>query len=236
MHGREAYRRNSLLILYSFYKNVLYVVVQFYFGFQSAFAGQTMYEKFIYQLYNITFTSFPIIWYAVFDFQYHKDRPEDARDLPIFLEGDQNYFMRNPRLYKLGMEGKCFGKMEMSKWVVYALWHAVVVYMVCFYALTEADPQNSPKMENGMDLGFCIAGHVVYGVNVFIANLVLVHKFHHHHWQGFALIFLMVFSFFDIIAIESEWPSVTLFADVSHIFKPMFSQLLVWLTILFACG
>ena len=27
VHGREAYRRNSLLILYSFYKNVLYVVV-----------------------------------------------------------------------------------------------------------------------------------------------------------------------------------------------------------------
>jgi len=39
VHGREAYRRNSLLVLYSFYKNVLYVVTQFYFGFDSAFAG-----------------------------------------------------------------------------------------------------------------------------------------------------------------------------------------------------
>ena len=27
VHGREAYRRNSLLINYSFYKNILYVVV-----------------------------------------------------------------------------------------------------------------------------------------------------------------------------------------------------------------
>lgn len=26
VHGREAYRRNSLLVLYSFYKNFLYVV------------------------------------------------------------------------------------------------------------------------------------------------------------------------------------------------------------------
>jgi len=25
VHGREAYRRNSLLILYNFYKNVLYI-------------------------------------------------------------------------------------------------------------------------------------------------------------------------------------------------------------------
>jgi len=28
-HGREAYRRNSDIVLYSFYKNVLYVIVQF---------------------------------------------------------------------------------------------------------------------------------------------------------------------------------------------------------------
>jgi len=39
VHGREAYRRNSLLILYTFYKNVLYVVIQFYFGFYSSFSG-----------------------------------------------------------------------------------------------------------------------------------------------------------------------------------------------------
>ena len=38
-HGREAYRRNSMLILYNFYKNVVYIVAQFYFGFGSAFSG-----------------------------------------------------------------------------------------------------------------------------------------------------------------------------------------------------
>jgi magnesium-transporting ATPase (P-type) len=39
VHGREAYRRNSLLVLYNFYKNVLYITVQYYFGFLSAFSG-----------------------------------------------------------------------------------------------------------------------------------------------------------------------------------------------------
>ena len=48
IHGREAYRRNSLLILYMFYKNVLYVTTQFWFGFNSAFSGQPLYEPFIY--------------------------------------------------------------------------------------------------------------------------------------------------------------------------------------------
>jgi len=39
IHGREAYRRNSMLIKYNFYKNVLYVMTQYYFGFWSAFSG-----------------------------------------------------------------------------------------------------------------------------------------------------------------------------------------------------
>lgn len=48
VHGREAYRRNSLLVLYSFYKNFLYVVAQFYLGFYNGFSGQVLYEKWIY--------------------------------------------------------------------------------------------------------------------------------------------------------------------------------------------
>ena len=48
VHGREAYRRNGELILFMFYKNVLYVMVQYMFGAFSLFSGQTMYEKWIY--------------------------------------------------------------------------------------------------------------------------------------------------------------------------------------------
>ena len=48
VHGRECYRRNGELILFMFYKNVLYVMVQFLFGYYSVFSGQTMYEKWIY--------------------------------------------------------------------------------------------------------------------------------------------------------------------------------------------
>ena len=39
VHGREAYRRNGELILFMFYKNVLYVMVQFMFGYFSVFSG-----------------------------------------------------------------------------------------------------------------------------------------------------------------------------------------------------
>ena len=35
IHGREAYRRNCLLVKYIFYKNIIYVVAQYYFGYSS---------------------------------------------------------------------------------------------------------------------------------------------------------------------------------------------------------
>lgn len=68
VHGRECYRRNSDLVCYTFYKNMLYVLAQFWFGFYSVFSGQTLYDSFIYQMFNISFTGLPIMWYAVFDF------------------------------------------------------------------------------------------------------------------------------------------------------------------------
>lgn len=68
-------------MLYSFYKNFLYVTTQYWFGFYSVFSGQVLYEKAIYQLFNITFTSWPIIWFAVWDREYDKDTKEEENKL-----------------------------------------------------------------------------------------------------------------------------------------------------------
>lgn len=38
-HGREAYRRNSLLVCYMFYKNIVFVLPNFWFGFMSVYSG-----------------------------------------------------------------------------------------------------------------------------------------------------------------------------------------------------
>lgn len=64
-----------------------------------------MYEPWIYQMYNILFTSLPIMWYALFDFEHAK---------PIFLE--------NPQLYTQGIENKLFGLQVFWSWIAYAFW------------------------------------------------------------------------------------------------------------------
>jgi len=70
------------------------------FGYNSLFSGQTLYEKYIYQMYNITMTSLPIMWFALYDFEFEKDRPADQKDSN---KNDSNLLLRNPVLYKIGM-------------------------------------------------------------------------------------------------------------------------------------
>jgi phospholipid-transporting ATPase len=115
IHGREAYRRNSFLVLYTFYKNVLYISTQWYFGFFAAFSGQPLYEPFIYQLYNVTMTSFPIMYYACFDFEFEKE-----------------VFLKVPTLFKIGLKNECYSVKIFAWYVVYALWHALVLYVTGF--------------------------------------------------------------------------------------------------------
>ena len=99
VHGREAYRRISWLVCYNFYKNFLYVIVQFLFGFYSVFSGQTLYEPWVYQLYNIFFTGGAIFIWGILDFEHPKSK-----------------FMSENLLYRVGLEGRLFNTRVFWSW------------------------------------------------------------------------------------------------------------------------
>lgn len=105
IHGREAYRRNAFTVCYIFYKNVLFVLPQYWYGFYSVFSGQTLYEPWIYQLYNISFTALPIIWYALFDFEHTKEK-----------------LLAKPKKYRIGINDECFGMRIFWRWIIYGAW------------------------------------------------------------------------------------------------------------------
>ena len=55
------------MILYFFYKNMLFTVPQFLFSFYCAYSGQTVFEDWYVSFYNLFFTSIPLIVRAVFE-------------------------------------------------------------------------------------------------------------------------------------------------------------------------
>ena len=120
-HGREAYRRNSYLVAYMFYKNVLYVTPIVAFGFVSKFSGTVMYNLMLYNLYNTIFTFWPVMWFAVFDQEYDKER-----------------FLKDPKLYRIGIDDVFFNKTVFWRWFLYAVWQCALMLAVAFVTMDTA--------------------------------------------------------------------------------------------------
>ena len=67
VHGTLSYRRLSKVILYSFYKTLTLYLVSFYFSFDNGFSGQIPWDKMSNALWNIVYTSLPVIVLGLFD-------------------------------------------------------------------------------------------------------------------------------------------------------------------------
>ena len=91
------------------------MIPQFYFGFSSGFSGLVFYEPIIYQLYNMSMTGLPIMYFALFDFEYKK------------IE-----FLKCPNFYKIGMTNACFSYLIFLQWLAYALFHGFIIYLACY--------------------------------------------------------------------------------------------------------
>lgn len=55
-------------------------------------------------MYNIIFTSLPIVWYALFDYEHDKEE-----------------LLKNPKHYEIGIKHKCFGTKVFWYWVSLAI-------------------------------------------------------------------------------------------------------------------
>lgn len=167
-------------------------------------------------------TSLPILWYCVFDFQYKKDI-----DIKMQLETQQlkGYFMRNPLLYRIGIDGTCFSTWLFVKWLAYALIHAAFIFYCCFWVLA----QKGTHQSDGKDIGFWVAGMLVYGVCIFVANSVLAFKHFTHYWIGtffFVLCTSSYFFFFWLFSISFK-------NEIDHLFMPTFKMRICYIIIIF---
>jgi phospholipid-transporting ATPase len=67
VHGRWNYIRISEMILYFFYKNMLFTIPQWITAFFAGYSGQTLYDDVYVTFYNLIFTALPLIFRAVLE-------------------------------------------------------------------------------------------------------------------------------------------------------------------------
>jgi magnesium-transporting ATPase (P-type) len=133
--------------------------------------------------------------------------------------------MRNPLLYKKSMNGSYFSYTLFVSWLFYALIHAIILYIVAFYAIL----YNQSKQSDGKDFDIWLGGHLVYGCCIFMVNILILHKISNYTGWGEILVAVMIMAFFTILYLESLF---NFFPQVYYLFDTMFIQPLVWLIIL----
>ena len=75
VHGRWNYIRIAEMILYFFYKNMVFTIPQFIFAFYCGFSAQTVFDDIYISFYNLVFTSLPLVIRAIFEQDVYYIRP-----------------------------------------------------------------------------------------------------------------------------------------------------------------
>lgn len=181
-----------------FYKNVLEVIPVFMFGFLSVFSGTQIYNNFMYMTFNLFYTSWPIIWFATFDYEYPK-----------------NFMIRRPRLYRIGMDNVFFSKWVFWRWIFYAVWQSTLIVFLAYYSLVGLSPQSDG--ENG---GVYLAGEFVFGALVIVANMkILISSYNIGFWLLFFVIGSTLFYIFVYWFLSTQFTASNEFGTFYQVFS-----------------
>lgn len=112
-HGRESYRKNSNLVLYNFFKNILLNCPLMWFGYYNYFSGSMAYDNLGFALFNLLFTSFPIGIYSLFDRQT-----------------TDTVLMRDPKYYEAGPKKLFFNLGRFALWFAWAIIYSFLIFLI----------------------------------------------------------------------------------------------------------
>ncbi|EER18924.1 hypothetical protein Pmar_PMAR025776, partial [Perkinsus marinus ATCC 50983] len=112
IHGRDCYNRITLVILYSFFKNIFLILPNVFFALSNAFTGTSLYDSWILMSYNVFWTSLPIIVIGAMDIT-----------LPRWV------VVRYPIVYVEGRKSFSFNARKFIVWILGATFCAAVAYV-----------------------------------------------------------------------------------------------------------
>ncbi|XP_036372261.1 probable phospholipid-transporting ATPase IF isoform X4 [Megalops cyprinoides] len=220
VHGHFYYIRIATLVQYFFYKNVCFITPQFLYQFFCLFSQQTLYDSVYLTLYNICFTSLPILVYSLFEQLVH----------PHVLQS-------KPALYRDISKNSLLSFKTFLYWTLLGFCHAFVFFFGSYILMGE----DTSLMGNGQILkanrqlmfGNWTFGTLVFTVMVITVTLKLALETHFWTWMNHfvtwgSIAFYFIFSLFygGII-----WPFLHT-QDMYFVFVQLLSSGSAWFAII----
>lgn len=179
VHGRWSYFRMCNFLRYFFYKNFAFTLVHFWYGFFCGFSAQTVYDQWFITLFNIVFTSLPIIAMGLFD--------QDVND--------QNS-LRYPSLYKPGQLNLLFNKRQFFLCTLQGVGTSFLLFFIPYGAFSILLKEDGSQFSDQQAFAITIATSLVIVVSVQIGLdthywTVINHLF---IWGSVAVYFAILFA------------------------------------------
>ncbi|XP_041094490.1 phospholipid-transporting ATPase ID-like [Polyodon spathula] len=118
VHGRWSYIRMCKFLNYFFYKNFTFTLVHFWYGFFCGFSAQTVYDEWYITLYNLVYTSLPVLGMSLFD--------QDVSD---------RWSMEYPKLYEPGQLNMYFSIGAFAKCLLHGIYSSLILFFIPYGAM-----------------------------------------------------------------------------------------------------
>ncbi|XP_072330313.1 phospholipid-transporting ATPase IF isoform X2 [Scyliorhinus torazame] len=212
VHGHLYYVRISNLVQYFFYKNVCFITPQFLYQFFCLFSQQTLYDGAYLTLYNICFTSLPILMYSLLEQDVH------------------NHVLKSkPALYREISRNEVLSLKRFLYWTLLGFCHAFIFFFGSYFLRRD----DASMMGNGQKFGNWTFGFLVFTVMFITVTLKLGIETHYWTWiNHFVTWGSIVFYFaFSLLYGAILWPFLKE-QDMYFVFAQLLSSASAWLGIM----
>ncbi|KRK06442.1 phospholipid-transporting ATPase IF isoform X3 [Drosophila yakuba] len=213
VHGHYHSVRLSLLVLYFFYKNIVFMGIMFLFQFHTLFSSSSVYDSLFLTLYNVIYTSLPILFIAISEKPYTEEK-----------------LMRTPQLYKKNTDNKQLHWPYFLMWVLFAIYHSVIIFYFAFCLFS----YNNVILNYGQTVAFSCFGTLLMWTVVVVVNLKLwLESMYLSFWYIFTIIisivgFIVTTVIYNVINLDYD-------TDIYWAYNNLLASLPVWLWITLTC-
>ncbi|XP_043930717.1 phospholipid-transporting ATPase IC isoform X2 [Protopterus annectens] len=152
VHGRWSYIRMCKFLQYFFYKNFSFTLVHFWYSFFNGFSAQTVYESWFITLYNVLYTSLPVLLVGLLD--------QDVSD---------KLSLHVPKLYLPGQKDKLFNYVRFFESLIHGILTSLVIFFVPYGAFLQTMGQDGEAPSDYQSFAVTAASALVITANFQIA-------------------------------------------------------------------
>uniref|UniRef100_A0A8C7LMS7 Phospholipid-transporting ATPase n=1 Tax=Oncorhynchus mykiss TaxID=8022 RepID=A0A8C7LMS7_ONCMY len=152
VHGRWSYIRMCKFLRYFFFKNFAFTLVHFWYSFFNGFSAQVAYEDWFITLYNVMYSSLPVLLVGLLD--------QDVND---------KLSRKFPKLYLPGQQGALFNYKNFFISLFHGIFTSLVVFFIPYGAFLQTMGQDGEAPSDYQSLAVVMASSLIFTVNLQIS-------------------------------------------------------------------